>query len=162
MKSSRNKCPTILDGDEMKATLQAMEQRNAQKKREKNKNNEGIWRQDMMKNTHGLNRCWVVFDDILRFADYIPVVLSHTIHRFFFAIIFTRRDKNPSWLNTHIRNIHAWLSLLASWRYIYTHFISPVLIVFQISLHLSFSPLALDDKNISIFLAAFDVFRHLI
>jgi len=44
---------------------------------------------DMMKNTHGLNR-WVVSrflffvlstaDDILRFADYIPVVLSHSIH----------------------------------------------------------------------------------
>lgn len=29
------------------------------------------------------------FDDILRFADYIPVVLSHTIHLSFYAIIFT-------------------------------------------------------------------------
>ena len=85
MESSRNKCPSILDGDEMEATLQGMERRNAQKKRgKKNKNNEGIWRQDMMKNTHGLNRCWVVFDDILRFADYIPVVLSHTIYLSFF------------------------------------------------------------------------------
>lgn len=69
---------------------------------------------DMMKNTHGLNR-WVVFDDILRFADYIPVVLSHTIHS---SSIPPSEDgwhgggKNISHHGSiHIRNIHAWLSL---------------------------------------------------
>lgn len=68
------------------------------------------------------------FDDILRFADYIPVVLSHTIRSFLFHHLIHHSVKKPSWLNTHIRNIHAWFSLLESSRYIYTHFISPVLV----------------------------------
>jgi hypothetical protein len=68
----------------------------------------------MMKNTHGFDVGWF-FDDILRFADYIPVVLSHTIHPpLRSSPSYSPGDKNPSWLNTHIRNIHAWLSLLAS------------------------------------------------
>ena len=71
-------------GTKWKQLFKAWSEETHKKKRKKNKNNEGIWRQDMMKNTHGLNRCWVVFDDILRFADYIPVVLSHTIHLSFF------------------------------------------------------------------------------
>lgn len=88
--------------------------------------------------------CWLY--SRCPFSHYPSLLFRHHIHQ-------ERWDKNPSWLNTHIRNIHAWLSLLASWRYIYTHFISPVLIVFRISLHLFFfSPLALDDKNIFIFL----------
>lgn len=92
------------------------------------------------------------FDDILRFADYIPVVLSHTIPSQRYSPSYSPGDKNPSSFNTHIRNIHAWFSLLASWRYIYAHLTSPVLIFlsFRISLHL-FAPLALDDKYIFIF-----------
>lgn len=95
------------------------------------------------------------FDDILRFADYIPVVLSHTIQVLLLRHHIHHSVKNPSRLNTHIRNIHAWLSLLASSRYIYTHFISPVLIfIFLLSSSPSFCGprLALDDKKFSFIL----------
>lgn len=74
----------------------------------------------MMKNTHGLNR-WVVFDDILRLLIIFPLSFSHTI---LLRPPSYSEDENPSQLNTHIRNIHAWFSLLPSSRYIFAHFTS--------------------------------------
>lgn len=68
------------------------------------------------------------FDDILRFADYIPVVLSHTSHLFlhlyhnirliFLFIHPPRREKKEkkAIMAQYTHQKHSWFSLLASWR----------------------------------------------
>jgi hypothetical protein len=100
----------------------------------------------MMKNTHGFDVGWF-FDDILRFADYIPVVLSHTIHR---NVI---RHHIHQEIKTHHGSIHTSETFMHGFRFwhhedISTHIsLLPCSSLLRISLHL-FAPLALDDKYI--------------
>lgn len=77
-----------------------------------------------MKNTHGLNRWVVFFWWYFKVFWLLPFPLSFLTLSTRRRIGEGRRKAGPSWLNTHIRNIHAWLSLLASSRYIYAHLIS--------------------------------------
>lgn len=72
----------------------------------------------------------------------------------FLTLCTFNTEKNPSWLNTHVRKIHAWLSLKASSRYISAYFASAVLIFIRItSSSSSLVALVLDDKFIFFFKA---------
>jgi hypothetical protein len=101
------------------------------------------------------------FDDILRFADYIPVVLSHTIHR---NVI---RHHIHQEIKTHHGSIHTSETFMHGFRFwqhedISTHIsLLPCSSFFFFSfefLFIFFAPLALDDKYIFIFPFSFDVF----